>query len=217
MSWMSSIRSTRSSSSSADTASAPGRVDSPAHIGEFQVDVLERLTVGEVMEPDQNVASVLPGASFESVLEIVAESDQEAYPVVERILQTSGRPITRVIGDRGFLRTLEPNAYTNEHFGLPTVKDILAELEKPGRDPRPEFKTALFQDGVEQIGDLQPGMVLAIEPMVNAGKRHVKLLPDRWTVVTKDRKPSAQWEHTLLVTADGHEVLTLRSEEAAAS
>jgi uncharacterized protein len=84
----------------------------------------------------------------------------EAYPVVERILQTSSRPITRVIGDRGFLRTLEPNAYTNEHFGLPTVKDILAELEKPGRDPRPEFKTALFQDGVEQIGDLQPGMVL---------------------------------------------------------
>jgi CIC family chloride channel protein len=64
-------------------AQVPGRVDSPAHIGEFQVDVLERLTVREVMEPDQNVASVLPGASFESVLEIVAESDQEAYPVVD--------------------------------------------------------------------------------------------------------------------------------------
>ena len=84
----------------------------------------------------------------------------EAYPVVERILQTSGRPIARVIGDRGFLKTLEPRVYTDERFGLPTVKDILAELEKPGRDPRPEFKTALFQDGVEQIGDLQPGMVL---------------------------------------------------------
>jgi methionyl aminopeptidase len=53
--------------------------------------------------------------------------------------------------------------------------------------------------------------------MVNAGKRHVKLLPDKWTVVTKDRKPSAQWEHTILVTPEGHEVLTLRSEEAAAS
>ena len=64
---------------------------------------------------------------------------------------------------------------------------------------------------------LQEGMCFTIEPMVNAGKRHVKLLPDKWTVVTKDRKPSAQWEHTILVTPDGHEVLTLRSEEAAAS
>ena len=62
---------------------------------------------------------------------------------------------------------------------------------------------------------LQEGMCFTIEPMVNAGKRHVKLLPDKWTVVTKDRKPSAQWEHTILVTADGHEVLTLRSEEQA--
>ena len=60
---------------------------------------------------------------------------------------------------------------------------------------------------------LQEGMCFTIEPMVNAGKRHVKLLPDKWTVVTKDRKPSAQWEHTILVTADGHEVLTLRNEE----
>ena len=59
-------------------------------------------------------------------------------------------------------------------------------------------------------------MCFTIDRMVNAGKRHVKLLPDKWTVVTKDRKPSAQWEHTLLVTADGHEVLTLRSEEATA-
>ena len=60
---------------------------------------------------------------------------------------------------------------------------------------------------------LQEGMCFTIEPMVNAGKRHVKLLPDKWTVVTKDRKPSAQWEHTILVTADGHDVLTLRKEE----
>jgi len=60
---------------------------------------------------------------------------------------------------------------------------------------------------------LQAGMTFTIEPMVNAGKRNVKLLPDGWTVVTKDRKPSAQWEHTLLVTADGYDVLTLRKEE----
>jgi len=61
--------------------------------------------------------------------------------------------------------------------------------------------------------ELQPGMTFTIEPMVNAGKRQVKLLPDGWTVVTKDRKLSAQWEHTILVSEDGHEVLTLRDEE----
>ncbi|MBT8429811.1 MAG: type I methionyl aminopeptidase [Gammaproteobacteria bacterium] len=64
---------------------------------------------------------------------------------------------------------------------------------------------------------LQAGMTFTIEPMVNAGKRNVKLLPDGWTVVTKDRKPSAQWEHTLLVTAEGYEVLTLRKEERQAA
>jgi methionyl aminopeptidase len=62
---------------------------------------------------------------------------------------------------------------------------------------------------------LQPGMCFTIEPMVNAGKRYIKLLPDGWTVVTKDRSLSAQWEHTVLVTAEGHEVLTLREEENA--
>ncbi len=60
---------------------------------------------------------------------------------------------------------------------------------------------------------LEPGMCFTIEPMVNAGKRFIKLLPDGWTVVTKDRSPSAQWEHTILVTAQGHEILTLRAEE----
>jgi len=63
---------------------------------------------------------------------------------------------------------------------------------------------------------LQEGMCFTIEPMVNTGKRHVKLLPDQWTVVTKDRSLSAQWEHTILVTADGHEILTLREEEKSA-
>ena len=61
--------------------------------------------------------------------------------------------------------------------------------------------------------ELVPGMTFTIEPMVNQGKRNVKLLGDQWTVVTKDHKPSAQWEHTILVTADGFEVLTLRSDE----
>ena len=84
----------------------------------------------------------------------------EAYPVVERIVAASGRPVRQLIGDSTFLRTLDPSAFTDERFGLPTVRDILRELEKPGRDPRPEFRTAAFADGVEDIKDLQPGMVL---------------------------------------------------------
>ncbi len=84
----------------------------------------------------------------------------EAYPVVERILATSGRGLHEVLGNTAFLQTLEPARFIDDQFGLPTVQDILAELEKPGRDPRPEFKTAAFKDGVEKLTDLQPGMVL---------------------------------------------------------
>jgi uncharacterized protein len=84
----------------------------------------------------------------------------EAYPVVERILAASGRGLHEILGNAAFLKTLEPARFTDPRFGLPTVRDILAELEKPGRDPRPEFKTAAFKDGVEKLADLQPGMVL---------------------------------------------------------
>ncbi|MEI7610761.1 MAG: helix-hairpin-helix domain-containing protein, partial [Rhodospirillaceae bacterium] len=84
----------------------------------------------------------------------------EAYPVVERILRRSKRSLETVIGDSGFLRGLDPDDFTDERFGRPTVVDILSELEKPGRDPRPEFKTATFRDGVEEMKDLQPGMSL---------------------------------------------------------
>ncbi len=84
----------------------------------------------------------------------------EAYPLVERILAGSGRGLHEVLGNTAFLKTLEPTRFTDERFGLPTVRDILAELEKPGRDPRPEFKTAAFQEGVEHLADLRPGMVL---------------------------------------------------------
>lgn len=84
----------------------------------------------------------------------------EAYPVVKRILEDTGRALGSLIGDSSFLRGLNPERYTDDRFGVPTVRDILAELEKPGRDPRPEFKTARFAEGVEDIKDLQPGMVL---------------------------------------------------------
>lgn len=84
----------------------------------------------------------------------------EAYSVVERILSTQNKPLAEVMGNIHLLKRLVPSQYTNEHFGLPTVKDILNELEKPGRDPRPEFKTANFQEGIETINDLQPDMIL---------------------------------------------------------
>jgi uncharacterized protein len=84
----------------------------------------------------------------------------EAYPVVERMLTALGRPAQSVIGDLATLARIDPARFTDERFGLPTVRDILAELAKPGRDPRPEFKTAEFKEGIEEITDLQPGMVL---------------------------------------------------------
>jgi uncharacterized protein len=84
----------------------------------------------------------------------------EAYPVVERIAEAAKRPMKSIIGDGAFLRALKPAQFADASFGIPTVTDILAELEKPGRDPRPEFKTATFQEGIEKIADLKPGMQL---------------------------------------------------------
>ncbi|MGD8593163.1 MAG: Tex family protein [Gammaproteobacteria bacterium] len=84
----------------------------------------------------------------------------EAYPVIQRIIDTTGQDIRSLIGNTEFLRKLSAKSFTNEQFGEPTVKDIISELEKPGRDPRPEFKTAEFKEGVDAIGDLQPGMRL---------------------------------------------------------
>ncbi|MGE3958945.1 MAG: Tex family protein [Vicinamibacterales bacterium] len=84
----------------------------------------------------------------------------EAYPVVERILARTGVGVGEIIGKGAIIRTLKPEDFADSQFGVPTVKDILLELEKPGRDPRPEFRTASFKDGVEQLADLQPGMLL---------------------------------------------------------
>ena len=84
----------------------------------------------------------------------------ESYPLVERILADIRQNLKSVIGNGALLKKLSPAKYTDEKFGLPTVSDILKELEKPGRDPRPEFVTASFREGVETLADLQPGMVL---------------------------------------------------------
>ena len=84
----------------------------------------------------------------------------EAYPVVRRILQSTGTELGSLIGNSSVLRGLKPSQFVDDIFGLPTVTDILKELEKPGRDPRPAFKTATFAEGVETLADLRPGMVL---------------------------------------------------------
>ncbi|MGL5072619.1 MAG: helix-hairpin-helix domain-containing protein, partial [Aeromonas salmonicida] len=84
----------------------------------------------------------------------------ESYPVVERILAQLQQQVESLLGNGSLLRSLKPADYTDEQFGVPTVTDIIGELDKPGRDPRPEFKTATFKDGVEKISDLVPEMIL---------------------------------------------------------
>jgi uncharacterized protein len=84
----------------------------------------------------------------------------ESYPVVQKILADIKRDIKNVIGDASLIKSLNPAKYADEKFGVPTVSDILKELEKPGRDPRPEFTTATFKEGVEEISDLRPDMIL---------------------------------------------------------
>jgi len=123
----------------------------------------------------------------------------EAYPVVERILAASGRGVKQIIGDGGFLRALKPDDYTDARFGVPTVRDILKELEKPGRDPRPEFKAARFAEGVEDIKDLREGMILegvvsnvaAFGAFVDIGVHqdgliHISALADRYVKDPRD-------------------------------
>ncbi|WP_345483039.1 Tex family protein, partial [Nonomuraea ferruginea] len=84
----------------------------------------------------------------------------ESYPVVRRILDAVGTDLKSLIGNTATLRSLDPPKFTDDTFGLPTVTDILRELEKPGRDPRPAFRTAAFKEGVEKLSDLEPGMIL---------------------------------------------------------
>ncbi|WP_287876079.1 Tex family protein [Acidovorax sp.] len=84
----------------------------------------------------------------------------ETYPVVEQIMEKTGKPVAELMGRADMLKTLKPELFANDKFGVITVKDILAELEKPGRDPRPDFQVARFNDGVEDIKDLREGMIL---------------------------------------------------------
>lgn len=136
----------------------------------------------------------------------------EAYPLVQKILRAGKREIQSVIGDKPFLQALKPEDFTDDRFGLPTVRDILAELEKPGRDPRPEFKTAVFQEGVDSLKDLEPGMLLegVVTNVTNFGAFvdigvhqdglvHISMLADRFV---KD-------PHTVVKTGDVVQVKVL--------
>lgn len=123
----------------------------------------------------------------------------EAYGVARRIVAACGRDIRQLMGDSAALKALNPAKFVDDRFGLPTVRDILTELEKPGRDPRPEFRTANFADGVEDIADLKPGMILegtvtnvaAFGAFVDIGVHqdglvHVSQLADRFVKDPRD-------------------------------
>jgi len=84
----------------------------------------------------------------------------ETYPLVQKMLERTGKTVRELMGRAELLRSLKPEAYADERFGVVTVRDILAELEKPGRDPRPDFKVARFNEGISDIADLKPGMLL---------------------------------------------------------
>ena len=127
----------------------------------------------------------------------------EAYPVVQRIVEKTGLSVNKLIGNHEVLSRLKASDYTDEQFGVPTVTDILKELEKPGRDPRPEFKTAKFQEGVHEIRDLVPGMTLegvvsnvaAFGAFVDIGVHqdglvHVSELSDRFV---RDPREVVKW------------------------
>lgn len=123
----------------------------------------------------------------------------ESYPVVEAIAARQQRPLASIIGDSGFLRGLRPQDYLTEDVGLPTVTDIIRELDKPGRDPRPEFRVASYQEGVEKISDLKPDMVLegTVTNVTNFGAFvdigvhqdglvHISVLADRFVKDPRD-------------------------------
>ncbi len=153
----------------------------------------------------------------------------EAYPVVERLLARSGRGIREVIGDRTFLRSVDPKQLTDERFGVPTVTDILAELEKPGRDPRPEFRTATFAEGVSELTDLKPGMqlegvvtnVTAFGAFVDIGVHqdglvHISQLADRFVEDPREVVKAGQVVQVRVVEVDvprKRVALTMRTHE----
>jgi len=123
----------------------------------------------------------------------------ESYPLVEKIAKATGQTVKSLIGNKPVLSRLKPEDFADEVFGIPTVRDVIAELEKPGRDPRPDFQTASFKDGVHAITDLDPGMrlegvvtnVTAFGAFVDIGVHqdglvHISQLSDRFVDSPRD-------------------------------
>jgi protein Tex len=156
----------------------------------------------------------------------------EAYPLVEKILADIQKDVKAVMGDGRLLKSLEPEKYADEKFGVPTITDILKELEKPGRDPRPEFKTATFQDGVEKLTDLQPGMILegvvtnvaAFGAFVDIGVHqdglvHISALAEKFVKDPRDVVKAGQVVKVKVVEVDAKRnrvALTMRLNDTAA-
>lgn len=157
----------------------------------------------------------------------------EAYGVARKIVAACGRDVRTLMGDSGALKKLDPAQFVDERFGLPTVRDILAELEKPGRDPRPEFRTAAFADGVEEITDLKPGMMLegtvtnvaAFGAFVDIGVHqdglvHVSQLADRFVKDAHEVVKAGDVVRVRVVEVDVKRkriALTMRSDGAASA
>lgn len=157
----------------------------------------------------------------------------EAYPVVERIVAKTGMTARELIGRTETLRALRPDDFADTQFGTPTVRDILKELEKPGRDPRPEFRTAAFKDGVHEIGDLEPGMVLegVVTNVANFGAFvdigvhqdgliHISQLADRFVKDPRDVVKAGQIVKVKVVEVDLKRrriALTMKLQETAAA
>jgi uncharacterized protein len=154
----------------------------------------------------------------------------EAYGLAQRIVAACGRDLRTLMGDSAALRALDPAVFVDERFGLPTVKDILTEMEKPGRDPRPEFKTAVFAEGVNEIADLKPGMrlegtvtnVTAFGAFVDIGVHqdglvHVSRLADRFVKDPRDVVRAGDVVTVKVVEVDAKRkriALTMRRDDA---
>lgn len=155
----------------------------------------------------------------------------EAYGVARKIVAACGRDLPRLMGDRAALQALDPEAFVDARFGLPTVQDILRELEKPGRDPRPQFRTATFAEGVDKLSDLKPGMMLegtvtnvaAFGAFVDIGVHqdglvHISALADRFVADPHDVVKAGDVVKVRVVEVDVPRkriALSMRKEEAA--
>ena len=141
----------------------------------------------------------------------------ESYAVVEKIVSVTNKQVHELVGDSAFVRSLKPEQFVSDRFGLPTVRDILKELEKPGRDPRPEFKSAELLEGVEEIKDLKPGMVMegTVTNVTNFGAFvDIGVHQDGLVHISALSKTFVQDPHSMVKTGDVVKVKVLEVDTA---